>query len=209
MEQDCQHREFPSHLYRRVHYRKQHMTRKLVCGIGIAAAGFRCCYRDGGAECEIPFTEGLAVISPQYAKGREETPSKMPGFLHCLHFIFLVAAITVEAQQYRKPVDTSNENVKKAANFATSIYNQQSGNEFAFKVIKIDLASVEIFPPSRVKYIMTVDIGKTHCKNEDSLNMDSCVLQTDTDAKLMKCLFVVLGVPNSNMPSYLLDSSCN
>uniref|UniRef100_A0A8C4SND7 Cystatin domain-containing protein n=1 Tax=Erpetoichthys calabaricus TaxID=27687 RepID=A0A8C4SND7_ERPCA len=62
-----------------------------------------------------------------------------------------------------RPVDTSNENVKKAANFATSIYNQQSGNEFAFKVIKIDLASVEVRPS--LNYKISNNCFQSCCEN--------------------------------------------
>ncbi|KAK6300209.1 hypothetical protein J4Q44_G00283070 [Coregonus suidteri] len=101
--------------------------------------------------------------------------------------------------------------VTEAANFAIDFHNRMSKYAFVYKVINILSATLQIYPPARVKHIMTVKVGQTVCKNEANVNLADCSLQNSLDLKTMICHFVVLEVPHSAFPtpSYLLVDQCN
>ncbi|MBN3309324.1 CYT protein, partial [Amia calva] len=106
------------------------------------------------------------------------------------------------------PISTSNRGVQMAADFAIGSHNLVSKNANALKIIKIESVEYQIMPPSRAKYTMTVEVGKTVCKNVRGVNLADCALETGANAQTMTCNFVVLAVPNTDFSSYLLKDQC-
>ncbi|KAM4603918.1 cystatin [Polymixia lowei] len=96
-----------------------------------------------------------------------------------------------------------------AANVAVGLHNRLNDYPYAYKVLHILEDSVQIYPPARVKFTMTVQVGQTVCRNQPSVNLASCGFQDPSHLKMMTCQFVVLTVPNSQVPSYLLEDHCS
>ncbi|KAM3865351.1 cystatin [Diretmus argenteus] len=97
----------------------------------------------------------------------------------------------------------------QAANFAIGFRNRLNNYPYAYKVLAILSDTAQIYPPARVKFTMTVKVGQTVCRNEPSVDLDSCRFQDHEHLKTMTCDFVVLAVPNSQVPSYLLENHCS
>ncbi|XP_071371997.1 cystatin [Centroberyx affinis] len=95
----------------------------------------------------------------------------------------------------------------QAADFAVGLHNRLSGDAFAYKVLAILSHAAQIYPPARVKFSLTVKVGQTVCRNEPGVDLTSCRFQEPE--KTMTCRFVVLAVPNSQIPSSLLEDRCS
>ncbi|XP_062303920.1 cystatin-POGU1 [Osmerus eperlanus] len=128
----------------------------------------------------------------------------MEAFSTILRALVLVIAVLAASSEQQYGSD-----VKEAANFAVGFHNRMSNCTYAYKVIAILLNTSQIYPPARVKYTMTVQVGQTVCKNEPTVNLADCSLQNAEDSKTMTCHFVVMAVPHSDVPSYLLEDQCH
>ncbi|KAJ8264252.1 hypothetical protein GJAV_G00147010 [Gymnothorax javanicus] len=126
----------------------------------------------------------------------------MASFMHVLLAVASMIALAAANGAILSPKDPE---VLKEANFAISTYNLiNNNNAYAFKLISVQSATAQIYPPARVKYSLLVTVGQTSCKNRPDINLADCGLH----GKTMTCDFVVLAVPNSDMPSYLLKDQC-
>ncbi|MBN3324107.1 CYT protein, partial [Atractosteus spatula] len=125
-----------------------------------------------------------------------------------LRFLLPIVVATLSVSAAPEPISTSDPGARRAANYAMQVHNELSKNEYAFRIVRIESASFEMFPPSRVEYFLTAEVGRTVCRNEQGLNPSGCALQSGADAKTVVCRFVVLAVPNSSVPSHLLEDQC-
>ncbi|KAJ8365167.1 hypothetical protein SKAU_G00139980 [Synaphobranchus kaupii] len=124
-----------------------------------------------------------------------------------IQLLLSVAAVTALAADNSAVLSPDDPGVLKEANYAVSTYNLLNNPAYAYKLISVQSASAQIYPPARVKYSMAVIVGQTVCKNRPDINLADCSLQ-NSHGKTMTCDFVVLGVPNSEEPSYLLTDQC-
>ncbi|KAG7493019.1 hypothetical protein MATL_G00020150 [Megalops atlanticus] len=131
------------------------------------------------------------------------------GMATLIPLLLSVAMATALAGANSDTINPSSPEVLKAADYAISFHNRINNYTYAFKVITIQSASSQMYPPARVKYTMKVLVGETVCKNEPDVNLAKCSLQNTLDVKTMTCNFVVLAVPYSSMPSYTLKHQCN
>ncbi|KAJ8285116.1 hypothetical protein COCON_G00039660 [Conger conger] len=123
-----------------------------------------------------------------------------------IRILLSVAAVTVLAAANGAVLSPEDPEVLKAANFAISTYNQfNNNNPYAYKLLSVESATAQIYPPARVKYSLWVSVGQTVCKNRPDISLTQCALQ---NTHTMTCRFVVLAVPNSALPSYLLMDRC-
>ncbi|KAI1897006.1 hypothetical protein AGOR_G00100760 [Albula goreensis] len=129
----------------------------------------------------------------------------MAAFTRLLHAVTMVTAF---ASADGFAVSYSDPEVLREAEYAISSYNHIQDYSYAFKLISVQSAITQIYPPAKVKYTMTVTVGQTVCKNTPNIDPFQCGLQKSPDAKTMRCSFVVLGVPHADVPKHLLEGHC-
>uniref|UniRef100_A0A8C9SDP3 Cystatin domain-containing protein n=1 Tax=Scleropages formosus TaxID=113540 RepID=A0A8C9SDP3_SCLFO len=98
-------------------------------------------------------------------------------------------------------VSPTDPEVLQAADYAIGLHNLLNNYTYAFKVTAVKL----IFPPARVMYKMTVEVGQTVCENKPNITLTHCKLWNS----MMTCDFVVLTVPHTHIPKRLLKDQCN
>lgn len=126
-------------------------------------------------------------------------------------FTLLVAVVTATVSvEGDGMTQRYSPDVVGAAEFAIAFQNRMSNYPYAYKAMSILSGTSQIYPPARVKYVMTVKVGETVCKNTGKVNLTDCKLRSP-NTETMTCQFVVLGVPNASFPtnSYLLSNKCN
>ncbi|XP_048091632.1 cystatin-like [Alosa alosa] len=96
--------------------------------------------------------------------------------------------------------------VQEMAVYAAVYYNLRSTDEFAYKVTKV--VDVQTTINRGVVYSMDVLLGRTHCPNGRTPNLESCALfSSPPEAQTLRCHFVVLNDLLDDQKR-LLDSSC-
>ncbi|XP_036402053.1 cystatin-M-like [Megalops cyprinoides] len=123
-----------------------------------------------------------------------------------LLLLLAAAFISRSACADSEVLSPSSPQVQQVANFAVETYNRMNSYAYAYRVMAIQSVSAQIYPPSYMKYTMTVEVGQTICKNQPNVNLKDCSLQSS--GKTMTCRFVVLAVPNSDFSSHLLEDQC-
>ncbi|XP_035259016.1 cystatin 10 [Anguilla anguilla] len=121
-----------------------------------------------------------------------------------IQLLLSVAVVIASAAANGFVLSPEDPEVLKVANYAIRTYNQMNNNVNAYKLVSIQSVSAQMYPPARVKYSLSVTAGQTVCKNRPDINLADCSLH----GKTMTCNFVVLAVPNLDIPSYLLTSQC-
>ncbi|XP_036443098.1 uncharacterized protein zgc:194981 [Colossoma macropomum] len=103
--------------------------------------------------------------------------------------------------------EKTNPSVVKVANIAIDFHNRRSNYIYAYKVVDILSESVQLYPPTWVKYSIKAQVAQTNCINDGKVSLEDCSLRTN--AQTMACSFVVLAVPGENtIPSHVLSDSC-
>ncbi|XP_077060330.1 uncharacterized protein LOC143711980 [Siphateles boraxobius] len=124
----------------------------------------------------------------------------------CIRILFasIFAALIVSGEDM---IQNYNSNVMNVANFAMNFHNLMSNYPYAFKVVDIISDTTQLYPPARVKYMLQIRAEQTVCKNQASVNLTHCALQSN--AENMTCSFTVLAVPgNDYIPKRLLSDQC-
>ncbi|KAM9316784.1 cystatin-2-like [Gastrophryne carolinensis] len=117
--------------------------------------------------------------------------------------VYVSCDLTAGGQQR---VDPSDPNVVKAARFAINGFNQQSKNEYKYKLMNILSADEQIV--EGVIYTLNVQMGKTDCRKDSTMDIQTCsLMQKSNTAKTLFCTFKVLEVPWEHVES-LLSYSC-
>ncbi|XP_052662377.1 cystatin-like [Harpia harpyja] len=107
------------------------------------------------------------------------------------------------------PVDIDNtdndEGLQRALQFAVTEYNKASNDMYSSRVVRVISAKRQIV--SGIKYIMTVEIGRTTCP-KPATDLQSCAFHDAPQmAKHTTCDFVVYTIPWQNVIK-LLTSNC-
>ncbi|XP_029452836.1 cystatin-like [Rhinatrema bivittatum] len=130
----------------------------------------------------------------------------MANFWLCLSVILSFSVLSSSADGAPETIDPNNPDVQKAASFAVNTYNEKSGNEYLFRVIKVLSAESQIV--AGVKYILDVEIGKTQCKTGSTDNAASCpFFDTAGQTETFLCHFEILEQAWLNKQT-VLESSC-
>ncbi|XP_056423586.1 cystatin-2-like [Hyla sarda] len=102
--------------------------------------------------------------------------------------------------------DPSDPEVVKAATLAVNGFNQQSNEEYEYKLMKIVSAESQVV--AGIRYVLNVEMGRTDCKRVSASEKGPCdFIQDSKLAKTLLCTFTILDVPWENEES-LLSSSC-
>ncbi|XP_046714185.1 cystatin-F [Silurus meridionalis] len=126
----------------------------------------------------------------------------MPGMVSLIAAVLVAHIMSVSCSE-----ETINPDVVKAANFAIEFHNRMTNYPYAYKVVDILSNSVQIYPPSRVKFSIKVRAAQTTCRNNGSMNLEDCSIKAN--AQMMICIFDVLAVPGENVvPEYVLLQHC-
>lgn len=107
--------------------------------------------------------------------------------------LFAVAFVSVQCTLLGgyQPVDVSDEDVQKYADFAVGRLNSEMNNYFYMKKTEVSEASYQMV--SGKNYYLTIELSPTVCKKSDNSveDMESCELQGNWQEKTLICKVVV------------------
>uniref|UniRef100_A0A2K6PJX6 Cystatin like 1 n=2 Tax=Rhinopithecus roxellana TaxID=61622 RepID=A0A2K6PJX6_RHIRO len=98
----------------------------------------------------------------------------------------------------------SKKNMNSTLNFFIQSYNNASNDTYLYRVQKLIRSQMQL--TTGVEYIVTVKIGRTKCKRNDTSN-SSCPLQSKTLRKSLICESLIYTVPWINY-FQLWNNSC-
>ncbi|XP_053429706.1 cystatin-like 1 [Nycticebus coucang] len=125
--------------------------------------------------------------------------------------LVLLVALVLEVKLYKfqrwegfKEVPMSKENMDPTLDFFIQSYNNASNDTYLFRVQKLVRSQTQL--TTGVEYIVTVKIGRTKCKKNDTSSY-SCPLQSEKLRKNLICESWIYTVPWINYYE-LWNNSC-
>ncbi|XP_058016564.1 cystatin-like [Ahaetulla prasina] len=108
------------------------------------------------------------------------------------------------------PIPVTSEGVQEAAAFAVEQYNERSNNADYFKELRIVEAKSQVV--EGIKYILTVELGKTVCKKSNGpmafSEIQKCELVPSDQQKKLTCNFQIWSRPWLK-DTELLSTNCS
>lgn len=131
-----------------------------------------------------------------------------PARMVCILILFasMFSAFIVSGEDM---MQNHNSNVISVANFAMNFHNLMSSYPYAFKVVDIisettqvsvihhvtdthllysdgfanNVCLLQLYPPALVKYMLQIQAEQTVCKNQASVNLTHCALQSNAEVR--------------------------
>ncbi|XP_052037655.1 cystatin-like 1 [Apodemus sylvaticus] len=125
--------------------------------------------------------------------------------------LLLLVTVVVMAKVYQiqrwggfKEKATSKKNINSTLRFFIQSYNNASNDTYLFKVQKLVQSQMQL--TTGVEYLVTVKIGRTKCKKNETKKA-SCPMQSSKLKKSLTCTSLIYSVPWMNHYQ-LWNSSC-